>query len=143
MSSIRRFHAHLLVLAMLGAAAACGSDSPTSPSGEDAPFSTTDLRVGTGALVTNGRNVTLIYEGWLYNSSQPQNKGTRFDSGQISFVVGTNQVVQGMDLGVVGMRVGGQRRIVVSSELGYGSEGRGPVPPNSAMIFEVEVIDSQ
>ena len=143
MNSLRRVSAHLFVLVLLGAAAACGSDSPTSPSGEDAPFSTTDLRVGTGATVTNGRNVTLTYTGWLYDSSRPENKGTRFDSGQIGFVVGTNQVVRGLDMGVVGMRVGGQRRIVVSSELGYGSAGRGPVPPNSAMVFDVEIIDAQ
>ena len=140
---MRRSSAHLFVVLLFGVAAGCGSDSPTSPSGEDAPFSITDLRVGTGATVTNGRNVTLTYSGWLYDSSRTDNKGTRFDSGQIGFVVGSGQVVQGLSDGVVGMRVGGQRRIVVSSELGYGSAGRGPVPPNSAMVFDVEIIDSQ
>jgi FKBP-type peptidyl-prolyl cis-trans isomerase FkpA len=131
----------VLALVLVCAAAACGS--PTSPSGEDAPYSRSDLRVGTGATVVNGSNVTVNYTGWLYSSSRTENKGTRFDSGTIRFIVGTNQVIRGMDSGVVGMRVGGLRRIVVSSELGYGSLGSGPVPPNSAMVFEVEVVDSQ
>ena len=142
MSSFRRLSSELLVLVLVCAAAACGG-SPTSPSGEDAPYSTSDLRIGTGAAVTNGSNVTVNYTGWLYSSSRTENKGTRFDSGTIRFIVGSNQVVRGMDMGVVGMRVGGQRRIVVSSELGYGSLGQGPIPPNSAMVFEVEIVDSQ
>src|SRR5688500_18370601 len=89
-----------------------GGGSPTAPSA-NVPFSTTDLRVGTGAEATAGRNVTVNYSGWLYSTAAADNKGTAFDAGSFPFTVGTNQVIAGFSQGVQGMRVGGVRRVVI------------------------------
>ena len=87
------------------------------------PFSTVDLRVGTGAEATTGRVVTVNYSGWLYDSAGTDNKGIRFDAGTFPFTVGTRRD-SGIQPGHVGMRVGGLRRVVIPPNLGYGSAGR-------------------
>jgi FKBP-type peptidyl-prolyl cis-trans isomerase FkpA len=132
----------VLVLFLLVAATACGKDSPTSPS-VSVPFSATDLRVGSGAEATNGRTVTMGYSGWLYSTTAPQNKGQQFDSGTYPFVLGSNQVIAGWNQGIVGMRVGGQRRLVIPPNLAYGSQANGPIPANSTLVFDVELISVQ
>src|SRR5262245_25939273 len=102
--------------------AACGSDdgptvTPTPPT-TSAPYSQTDLVVGTGALATPGTTVTVAYTGWLHDSSRTDAKGTQFDSQTtFSFPLGAGQVIRGWDQGVAGMRVGGQRRLVIPPEL--------------------------
>jgi FKBP-type peptidyl-prolyl cis-trans isomerase len=113
------------------------------------PFSTTDLRVGTGPEATPGRTVTVDYTGWLYDSGAADNKGTMFDSslrpGRTPFVftVGTG-VIQGFSQGTIGMRVGGQRRVIIPPSLGYGSQGSGStIPPNATLIFELELLAVQ
>ena len=99
-----------------------------------------DLVVGTGAEATPGSLVSVHYTGWLAD-------GTKFDSsldaGQpFEFQLGTGGVIQGWDEGVAGMKVGGKRKLVVPSELGYGAQGAGGViPPNAVLIFEVELLD--
>jgi FKBP-type peptidyl-prolyl cis-trans isomerase FkpA len=130
-----------LVLVLTTLVAACKSDSPTAPSA-NVPFSFTDLRVGTGDEATNGRAATVNYALWLYDAGAAQNKGRAVDAGQFSFTVGTG-VVTGFSQGVVGMRVGGQRRIIVPPELGYGAAGRDPVPGNATLVFEVELVSLQ
>ena len=129
----------LLVLAAL--VGACKGDSPTSPSA-NVPFSTTDLRVGTGAEATTGQLATVNYALWLYDAGAAQNKGRAIDAGQFSFTVGTG-VIPGFSQGVVGMRVGGQRRIVVPPDLGYGAAGRDAIPGNATLVFEVELVSLQ
>ena len=133
------------VLASLSAAA-CGSDSgggsPTAPSA-NVSYSATDLRLGTGAEATTGRNVTVRYTGWLYNSGAVDNKGTQFDSGSFSFVVGQG-VIQGFSMGVNGMRVGGLRRVVIPPNLGYGNNPPGPpIRANETLLFEIELLAVQ
>lgn len=122
---------------------ACGGDrTPTAPSA-NVPFSTVDLRVGTGAEATTGRVVTVNYSGWLYNSAGTDNKGSRFDAGSFSYTVGQG-VIQGFSQGTVGMRVGGLRRVVIPPSLGYGAAGRPPeIPGNSTLIFELELLSVQ
>ncbi len=98
----------------------------------------TDLSVGTGAEAKGGEQVTVQYTGTLEN-------GTKFDSsydhGQpFTFTLGAGQVIKGWDLGVAGMKVGGKRKLVIPSELGYGAHGIGPIPPNATLIFEVELV---
>lgn len=136
-----RFAFSVLVLAAL-VAAGCNKDSPTSPSA-NVPFSTTDLRVGTGVEATNGRTVTVGYTGWLYSTSAAQNKGQQFDSGTFSFLLGSNQVIAGFNQGIVGMRVGGQRRIIIPPNLGYGPQPNGSIPGNSTLVFDVELLSVQ
>ena len=92
-----------------------------------------DVKPGTGEPAASGQSVRVAYAGWLTD-------GTQFDSGEFSFVLGTGEVVPGFDEGVQGMRVGGIRRIIIPPELGYGSRGSGPVPPNAIMIFRIEVL---
>jgi FKBP-type peptidyl-prolyl cis-trans isomerase FkpA len=141
----------LVVLSLLGAlsltAAACG-DSPNEPTPARAEYSQTDLRVGTGTEATNGRTMTVNYAGWLYNPSGPDGKGSQFDTssgrGPFSFVLGGNGVISGWNRGVLGMRVGGQRRFVLPPELAYGSAGSPPaIPPNATLVFEVELVNVQ
>jgi FKBP-type peptidyl-prolyl cis-trans isomerase len=80
-----------------------------------------------------GHTVDLKYKGTFED-------GRVFDSGSFSFQVGSGQVIQGFDMGVTGMKVGGKRKIVVPPELGYGSRAVGPIPANSTLVFELEVV---
>src|SRR5690349_6328592 len=89
-----------------------GSDSsPTAPSSNQ-PFSITELRVGTGAEATTGRNVTVNYSGWIWDSLGTDHKGSRFDAGTFSVTLPGN-VIPGFSQGITGMRVGGLRRVVI------------------------------
>ena len=125
-----------------------GSSSPTSPSQPSASFSQTDLTVGTGTEATTGRRATVNYTGWLYDPAQPESKGRQFDTsagrGPFAFTLGAGQVIRGWDQGVVGMKVGGQRRLILPPELGYGSAGSGNViPPNATLVFDIELLSVQ
>lgn len=130
-------------------AAACGSDSgsPSGPSTPSAPYSTTDLRVGTGAEATSGKRLAVNYSGWFYSATGADNKGAMFDTSigrsPYVFTLGAGQVIKGWDQGIVGMRVGGLRRIVVPPELGYGSQGMGSIPGNATLVFDVELLAMQ
>jgi len=131
------------VLAAALAVSACGGSNttPTAPSA-NVPFSTTDLRVGTGAEATIGRNVTVNYTLWLWDSLGTDNKGSRLEAGTFPFTVGQG-VIQGFSQGTIGMRVGGLRRVVVPPALGYGAAGQGSVPGNATLIFEIELLSVQ
>ena len=118
--------------------------SPTSAT-SSAPYSQTDLTVGTGAQANPGSRATVSYTGWLYDSSKLNGKGTQFDTSQnFAFVVGAGQVIKGWDQGVAGMRVGGQRRLVIPPDLGYGSNGAGGIiPPNATLVFDISLLSVQ
>lgn len=127
---------------------ACGGDtSPTGPTEVtgSAPFSTTDLVAGTGAVATAGQRLTVNYTGWLYSNTATENKGRPFDTsvgrGAFAFNLGAGQVIRGWDQGIPGMRVGGRRRLVIPPELAYGASGSGSaIPPNATLLFEVELL---
>jgi len=125
--------------------AACGS-SPTSPA-VNVPYSQTDLRAGTGDTATAGKRVTVNYTGWLYDASKTDQKGTQFDTstgrGAFTFTLGAREVIAGWDQGVAGMRVGGLRRLVIPPSLGYGAQTNGPIPANSTLVFDVELVSVQ
>ena len=138
-----------LALSAAVVAIGCGGSGPTSPTIlPGAPFSQTDLRVGTGADATAGRRVTVNYTGWLYDPTRPEQKGQQFDTSvgrqPFVFTLGAGQVIRGWDQGVAGMKVGGQRRLVIPPDLAYGSAGSGSViPPNATLVFDVELLDVQ
>ena len=98
-----------------------------------------DLALGTGEDPVPGRKVNVHYTGWLTN-------GTKFDSSHdrnqpFSFVLGQGQVIKGWDEGVASMKVGGKRKLTIPPELGYGARGfPGAIPPNSILVFEVELL---
>ncbi len=138
--SVATLRAFVACVALL-AAAACGNNDTSPTRTDSAPFSQTDLRVGTGAEAAAGRRVTVNYSGWLYSASAAENKGRQFDSGTFSFTLGSGQVIRGWDQGFAGMRVGGLRRLVIPPELAYGSQGQGPIPPNATLVFDVELTD--
>ena len=123
-------------------AAGCNS-SPASPSGS-APFSQTDLRVGTGAVAVAGNVVTVHYTGWLYDESAPESKGLQFDTSAgtpgFTFTLGTGDVIAGWDQGLPGMLVGGARRLIVPPSLAYGASRNERIPPNATLVFDVELL---
>jgi FKBP-type peptidyl-prolyl cis-trans isomerase len=136
----------LLLLAFV--AGGCGGDDgnggiPTAPS-LNVPFSTTDLRPGSGAEAILGRVVTVRYAGWIYSPTAPDNKGTQFDAGTLApFALGTT-VVQGFTMGIQGMRVGGIRRVVIPPNLGYGNNPPDPrIRANETLLFEIELLAVQ
>lgn len=98
-----------------------------------------DLQEGQGAEAKSGQTVSVHYTGWLEN-------GTKFDSSHdrnspFAFRLGGGQVIRGWDEGVAGMKIGGKRKLIIPSDLGYGSRGAGGViPPNATLIFEVELL---
>jgi FKBP-type peptidyl-prolyl cis-trans isomerase len=94
-----------------------------------------------------GRRITVNYTGWLYDPTRPDNKGQQFDTSAgrqpFSFVPGAGQVIRGWDQGVVGMKVGGLRRLTIPPDLAYGSTGAGGViPPNATLVFDIELLDA-
>lgn len=99
-----------------------------------------DLTVGTGKTAENGDTVTVNYKGTLTNGKQFDSS---YDRGQpFKFTLGAGQVIAGWDQGLLGMKVGGKRKLTIPPELGYGSRGAGAdIPPNATLIFEVELLD--
>ncbi len=140
--SVRFWTICALALTLVG----CGGSSPTAPSA-NVPFSQTDLVVGTGVEAVNGRRLTVNYTGWVYDASAVGNKGAQFDTsiGKVPFVftLGVGGVILGWDRGFAGMRVGGQRRLIVPPSLGYGSSGSGPIPGNATLVFDIELLGVQ
>ena len=102
------------------------------------------IQEGSGVSPERGQQVTVHYTGWLDNNGEP---GTKFDSSvdrgeSFNFVIGIGQVIKGWDEGVLSMKVGEKRRLIIPAQLGYGAHGAGGViPPNATLIFDVELIE--
>jgi FKBP-type peptidyl-prolyl cis-trans isomerase FkpA len=129
-------------------AAGCGGDDDSGPSlspTTSAPYSQTDLVVGTGNPAVSGTQVTVAYTGWLHDSARPDAKGAQFDTNtSFTFRLGTGAVIRGWDQGVVGMRVGGQRRLVIPPDLAYGNQSPGGIiPPNATLVFDITLNNVQ
>jgi len=138
-SSLVKMTAVIAIVTVIG-----GCDhTPTSPS-NNAPFSQTDLRLGTGTEAIAGELITVNYTGWYYNAANADQKGAVFDSSlgttSFSFVLGVGEVIAGWDTGVAGMKVGGIRRLIVPPSLAYGRARNGPIPPNATLLFEIELL---
>ncbi|HLY05425.1 MAG TPA: FKBP-type peptidyl-prolyl cis-trans isomerase [Rhizomicrobium sp.] len=103
-----------------------------------------DTKVGTGAVAKPGEPVTVNYTGWLYvNGAKGKKFDSSFDHGEpFTFPLGGGQVIPGWDKGVVGMKVGGKRTLIIPSDMGYGAGGTpdGTIPPNATLIFDVELV---
>jgi peptidylprolyl isomerase len=136
-----------IVIALAGACAAFmptaarAAETVTTPSG----LQIIDTQAGTGATPKQGQTCVMHYTGWLYENGA---KGKKFDSsvdrGQpFQFRIGVGQVIKGWDEGVATMKVGGKRTLIIPPALGYGDRnvGNGLIPPNSTLIFDVELLD--
>ena len=120
----------------LAALAGCGEDSPTAPS----LFKAEDIVVGEGEPAVAGDTLTVHYIGSLES-------GQVFESSYelqlpYTFRLGARTVIQGWDQGLVGMRIGGKRRLTIPPALAYGDQGRPGIPPGSTLIFEIELLDN-
>jgi len=133
----------IITIAALMTSSCSKSGGPTKVSGSSHKTSSGlefwDLSTGNGATAEPGKQVKVHYTGWLTD-------GTKFDSSvdrnaPFGFVLGTGQVIKGWDEGVAGMKVGGKRQLRIPPELGYGSRPVGPIPPNSTLIFDIELLD--
>lgn len=110
--------------------------APTAQAPKDLKIE--DTKVGTGPAVKSGDSVKINYTGTLQD-------GTKFDSsydrGQpFETQIGVGQVIKGWDQGVVGMKVGGKRKLIIPPSLGYGEQAVGSIPPNSTLLFDVELV---
>lgn len=138
----------LAVALCMALVAGCGASGNKEDNAEGKQVTTasglkyTDMKIGTGASPVAGKQVTVHYTGTLED-------GTKFDSsvdrGQpFQFTIGVGQVIKGWDEGVMSMKVGGKRKLVIPAELGYGASGAGGViPPNATLIFDVELLSVQ
>ena len=116
--------------------AGCGGGGMEAPSGGGLVVQ--DIVVGTGATAVAGDLLTVHYVGTLTS-------GTKFDSSYdrnqpYTFRLGAGAVIAGWDQGVAGMRVGGKRRLTIPPSLGYGNQQNGHIPPNSTLVFEIELL---
>jgi FKBP-type peptidyl-prolyl cis-trans isomerase len=132
------------VVVVHGGSSTPTASSPSSPkvaasSSPSAGLVSTDEVVGTGATATTGNTISVNYTGTLTD-------GTKFDSSYdrnqpFDFTLGGGQVIKGWDQGVVGMKVGGKRKLVIPPDLGYGATANGKIPANSTLIFEIELLN--
>ena len=104
-----------------------------------------DTKPGNGRLAMKGDTVSIHYTGWLYSPKSSNLRAAQFESSSdgapASFKLGAGTVIKGWDEGVRGMKVGGKRTLVIPSEMAFGKEGSGPVPPTANLIFDIELMD--
>jgi FKBP-type peptidyl-prolyl cis-trans isomerase FkpA len=148
-STLARPAAAVILACAVLAGCARPSLPAVAPTNQVAALEVTDLVVGQGAEASPGSKVTVHYTGWMYDHTRPEKKGAAFDSSRksgqpFSFVLGQQQVIAGWDQGMTGMKVGGQRRLVIPSALAYGDRGAGGViPPGATLVFDVELLGVQ
>jgi FKBP-type peptidyl-prolyl cis-trans isomerase FkpA len=142
----------LLTLCASGAQAQSASaQAPAAPvvAAEPAadPLIKTDTKVGTGTEAILGSTVVVHYTGWLFKPVAPKQHGRKFDSSlernePLDFTLGAGKVIKGWEQGVLGMKVGGKRTLIIPSALAYGPKGFPPVIPASAdLIFDIELLN--
>lgn len=98
-----------------------------------------DLQVGEGKAAVKGALITTQYTGWLEDGSEFDSSYSRGKPFQC--VIGTGRVIKGWDQGLMGMQVGGKRKLLVPAHLGYGERTMGKIPPNSNLVFEIELLE--
>ena len=141
----------VVVAITLASVAATACAQPGTPAAAPAPAVVTELvkkdtKVGEGKLAEKGKAVSVHYTGWLYDPAAPEQKGKKFDSSldrkvPFGFILGAGKVIKGWEEGVVGMKEGGARTLIIPASRGYGDRGAGGViPPGATLLFEVELL---
>jgi FKBP-type peptidyl-prolyl cis-trans isomerase FkpA len=145
-----------LLIAVLAASASCLAIAQDKPATLAAPSAAApaaelkiiDRQVGTGREVQSGRAAMVHYTGWLYDNKAPENKGKQFDTSAnrglpFGFIVGVGKVIKGWDQGILGMKVGGKRTLIIPPQLAYGDKdvGDGLIPRNSTLLFDIELVE--
>ena len=140
----------IATLACAVALTACGAAANTEkpvvldPNTQVKELVITNPVVGTGTEAVAGDTLKVLYTGWLYDASKPDNKGKQFDANQtgagFDFVLGSGTVIVGWDQGLVGMKVGGTRILAIPYTLGYGARGASSIPAYAGLLFEVKLI---
>ncbi|MHA4868210.1 FKBP-type peptidyl-prolyl cis-trans isomerase [Duganella sp. PWIR1] len=138
---------------VLASLTACGGGSSsngntTAPADNPSGFSQTDTVLGTGALAGGTNIVGIRYTAWLYSTAAADHKGTKIDNNLTGatpyvFVLGSDAVLKGLSQGVSGMKIGGQRTLILPASLALGAAGSTSVPPNSGLVFDVQLTDVQ
>ena len=134
----------LLILSAL--IAACSGKPNAAPTSAVTSMQTLELKPGVGAALVGGQIAVVQYTGWLYEASAADSKGKQFDSSRTGgqpfrFPVGTGSVIKGWDQGVVGMKIGESRRLVIPADLAYGDSGAGGViPPGATLVFDIDLV---
>lgn len=136
---------------------AAAATAPAAPVAAEAPaakpekidvskLNKIDRKLGDGTLAASGMKVSVHYTGWLYDETKPDHRGAKFDSSRdrsqaFEFGLGAGMVIPGWEQGVEGMKVGGQRTLIIPPSLGYGARGAGGViPPNAVLLFDIELL---
>jgi FKBP-type peptidyl-prolyl cis-trans isomerase len=134
----------VVVLAAL--IAACGAKPGKAPASAVNSMQSVELKAGSGEGITAGKIAIVQYTGWLYEASATDNKGKQFDSSRtlgkpFRFPLGAGQVIKGWDQGVLGMKVGESRRLIIPADLAYGDNGAGGViPPGATLVFDIDLL---
>ena len=142
------FYVSRLLLVVLVLTAGCGestqtvptSPTPTLPTGPT-DMQVTDVVAGTGDTLQTGNQGTFIYTVWHYDPAGTDSKGVQIQSGSIQFRPGVTQIIAGVATGVIGMQVGGTRRLVIPPNLAYGATGNGTIAPNEWVVFEFQLLE--
>ena len=141
----------LALIVFLGTTTVINADTATNKKEEKVAVAPTslvknDVKVGKGAEAKAGQQVSVHYTGWLFDPKASDFHGKQFDSSRtrgtaFKFPLGAGRVIKGWDQGVEGMKVGGQRTLIIPAALGYGARGAGGViPPNATLVFDVELM---
>jgi len=151
-----------LVAVLVALAGSAVAQTPATPPEKSPPLSSTttskfganvtelkivDQKTGAGAEAVSGKAVIVHYTGWLYDPAAADGHGAKFDSSMdrsvpFGFFLGAGKVIKGWDEGIIGMKVGGKRTLVIPPSKGYGERGAGGViPPNATLIFDVELLE--
>ncbi|MDO9010370.1 MAG: FKBP-type peptidyl-prolyl cis-trans isomerase [Gallionella sp.] len=149
MNLISKLSLALMLSGALVTTACSEQAAPPAPTMENSNMTElikTDTKLGEGAEATAGNHVSVHYTGWLYDEAAADHKGKKFDSSRdrgdpFDFPLGAGQVIKGWDQGFDGMKVGGQRTLIIPAHMGYGARGAGGViPPNATLVFDVELL---
>jgi FKBP-type peptidyl-prolyl cis-trans isomerase FkpA len=141
----------IALLVCIALSTACSGKSASPPGAVSAAtpvnaLQTVTLKAGSGTAIGGGQIAVVQYTGWLYEAGAPDHKGKQFDSSRtrrepFKFPLDTGSVIKGWDQGVVGMKVGESRRLIIPPELAYGDAGaNGAIPPGATLVFDVELV---